>query len=668
MVRNSGFRDFSDIEALKIQLRELSVRQSETESQITQLDRRTETVDVPSVPPFVNFLDNSDFLYSDEAYDATTYTDDDKVLYGWFQRGQASSGAWDDPSSAPATDDAITQLSYTTGNYPSIGCYWNTSSGYLMLSPAYRVSARLPQKRGYAGNYMAVRLQLASRAQPSVTVASGSVTNNSGIQFASTDHPYLTGTKGQFTTTGTLPTGLSLSTNYWIIRNADGTFKVATSYANSQSNTAIAYTDAGSGDHTFTPVFMAPPVGLKMKVSLWDNTAEQIIEGDVLPTTTSKGGAHTGGTVRRDYIVEVHMPDGSRHYSETTTFTDTENKALNTVSCSTSDTTNFVTVSWESVVGATRYRVYRQTPAEANTNWYLIGTTSTTSLRDTGGYFGTPWVQPFPTEVYKTTPKAESYYDDIGELLQEEGDIQEVVVGFNMPSFITGTMGKQYLQIEFVLDDYTSPTLEDYSALSIDKVGLSYTNGRWCPSSNDLAVQGGEIVVNPPPSGGGGGGNPTGGGYDTCVSCDTEVLLWEGEWIRADEVVVGDLLTSYDTKTGELAPTKVKRVITGMSTGNYTLHFEDGGSLTCTFSHCVISDDWPKGTSVRNLAVGDTVKCLVSDKVEDIKIVSVERLSTCISVRSYNLDKGRRNFITRGKSVGYFNHNSKDSGGGEIVV
>lgn len=60
----------------------------------------------------------------------------------------------------------------------------------------------------------------------------------------------LTGTEIRFTTTTTLPAGLALATDYYLIRASDGTFKVATTYANALAGTAINITDAGTGTHT----------------------------------------------------------------------------------------------------------------------------------------------------------------------------------------------------------------------------------------------------------------------------------------------------------------------------------------------------------------------------------------------------------------------------------
>lgn len=58
--------------------------------------------------------------------------------------------------------------------------------------------------------------------------------------------------KVQFTTTGTLPTGLSLATDYWLVRVSATTARVATTYANALAGTVVAFTDAGSGTHTLT--------------------------------------------------------------------------------------------------------------------------------------------------------------------------------------------------------------------------------------------------------------------------------------------------------------------------------------------------------------------------------------------------------------------------------
>ncbi len=62
----------------------------------------------------------------------------------------------------------------------------------------------------------------------------------------------LTGTRVRLTTTTTLPAGLALATDYYVIRLSNTTFSLATSYANAVAGTAINITDAGTGTHTIS--------------------------------------------------------------------------------------------------------------------------------------------------------------------------------------------------------------------------------------------------------------------------------------------------------------------------------------------------------------------------------------------------------------------------------
>lgn len=69
---------------------------------------------------------------------------------------------------------------------------------------------------------------------------------------ASKSYNVLNGTRVRLTTTTTLPAGLSLATDYYVIKLSDTTFSLATSYANAVAGTAINITDAGTGTHTVT--------------------------------------------------------------------------------------------------------------------------------------------------------------------------------------------------------------------------------------------------------------------------------------------------------------------------------------------------------------------------------------------------------------------------------
>jgi hypothetical protein len=76
--------------------------------------------------------------------------------------------------------------------------------------------------------------------------------NSGGDLLLTYTNDFNTFSKVRFTTTVTLPTGLSLATDYWIVRIGATTCKVATSLANAIAATYVAYTDGGTGTHTVT--------------------------------------------------------------------------------------------------------------------------------------------------------------------------------------------------------------------------------------------------------------------------------------------------------------------------------------------------------------------------------------------------------------------------------
>jgi hypothetical protein len=70
-------------------------------------------------------------------------------------------------------------------------------------------------------------------------------------------HGAATGLKVRLTTTTTLPAGLSLATDYFVIKLTVDTFKLASSLANALLGTAVDITDTGTGVHTMTPTSIA---------------------------------------------------------------------------------------------------------------------------------------------------------------------------------------------------------------------------------------------------------------------------------------------------------------------------------------------------------------------------------------------------------------------------
>jgi len=108
-------------------------------------------------------------------------------------------------------------------------------------------------------------------------------------------------TKVQFTTTGTLPTGLSLATDYWLVRVSATTANVATSLANAIAGTVISFTDAGTGTHTLT-IQMRYPNGAGCEAFFVVQTAPtaggpNLSASDYSNTTPTTGRAFQGTPV-----------------------------------------------------------------------------------------------------------------------------------------------------------------------------------------------------------------------------------------------------------------------------------------------------------------------------------------------------------------------------------
>ena len=115
-------------------------------------------------------------------------------------------------------------------------------------------------------------------------VAAGVNTTTNVITTAT--NAFITGLKVQFTTDGTLPDGLSLSTDYFIIKLTATTFKVASSLALALAGTAVDIIDTGSvaATHTATPVTL--DLSAQVQGSL-DNVSFFNIGSPTAITTTS---------------------------------------------------------------------------------------------------------------------------------------------------------------------------------------------------------------------------------------------------------------------------------------------------------------------------------------------------------------------------------------------
>jgi hypothetical protein len=108
----------------------------------------------------------------------------------------------------------------------------------------------------------------------------------------------ITGTEVVFTTTDTLPAGLSTSTTYYLIYQSATTFKVASSLANALAGTAIDITDTGTGTHTVdvTTEFWPLPYDIDLVESITVNVDGTIYTPDPVPSRKCWDDLHAGSS------------------------------------------------------------------------------------------------------------------------------------------------------------------------------------------------------------------------------------------------------------------------------------------------------------------------------------------------------------------------------------
>lgn len=89
-------------------------------------------------------------------------------------------------------------------------------------------------------------------------------------------------TRCQLTSSGTLPAGLSLATDYYVIKVTDTTIKFATSYANAVAGTNVNITDAGTGTHTINTLLPRYTSGAGVQSFIWNTNSTAL--GAATPT------------------------------------------------------------------------------------------------------------------------------------------------------------------------------------------------------------------------------------------------------------------------------------------------------------------------------------------------------------------------------------------------
>lgn len=105
---------------------------------------------------------------------------------------------------------------------------------------------------GYSVSAPTKAFTFSSRASNVITVTGATAITNNELQ---------TGQAVVYVTSGSVITGLTSSTTYYLIRISSTTFSLATSIANANAGTAIALSSDGSGTQTFTATYTARALG-----------------------------------------------------------------------------------------------------------------------------------------------------------------------------------------------------------------------------------------------------------------------------------------------------------------------------------------------------------------------------------------------------------------------
>lgn len=209
------------------------------------------------------------------------FSSDDDLLNEMTTNGKINKQTWSKTTAPVHTAGGWHMLNGLAG-YPNAGTYpgtdllwqscWETSGdGTVVVGPQHggvvtpdtkhliNIGASIVAAAGAPWQAKLVDLQGYYRLSTTNVTGTGSRTlinsntftasSSSGLLLTYTND-FNTFTKVRFTTTTTLPTGLAIDTDYYLVRVSSTTARVATSLANAIAGTVVAFTDAGTGTHT----------------------------------------------------------------------------------------------------------------------------------------------------------------------------------------------------------------------------------------------------------------------------------------------------------------------------------------------------------------------------------------------------------------------------------
>jgi len=152
---------------------------------------------------------------------------------------------------------------------------------------------------GYASGYVGETISSPSWAAGDNVTATVTITIASPAVISFANHGLSTGAGVNFTTTGALPTGISVGTNYYVIKIDNNSFWIATSVANALAGTKVNTSGTQSGTHTCAIyVLLQTGVytdanGLQLPAGLWLVNAVTSVQNTSGTTMTIYAGQIT---------------------------------------------------------------------------------------------------------------------------------------------------------------------------------------------------------------------------------------------------------------------------------------------------------------------------------------------------------------------------------------
>jgi hypothetical protein len=243
-----------------------------------------------------------------------------------FARGAGNPGA--STLFNTGTNLTFQPVTDTTANASSIQHGGNVSPDYKFITNASAYSAAATTMPAIlmlvdlVGFYrVTTTTTITSQAMTNTLTAFSTFTANAGTDVCTHTNinlfPY---TRVRLTTTTTLPAGLSLATDYYVIKVSDLTCKLATSYANAVAGTAIDITDAGTGTHTINTLLPRYTSGAGLQTFMWANNATPLGAGTPslsLPSYTNSAQTTARSTPTVLPIGKTAAADGLVIYSGT---------------------------------------------------------------------------------------------------------------------------------------------------------------------------------------------------------------------------------------------------------------------------------------------------------------------------------------------------------------